>query len=316
MLQQTQVATVIPFFLRWMERFPDFASLAEADEEEVLRLWEGLGYYRRARSLRAIARRVMDDWGGNLPRDEETLLALPGVGPYTAGALLSLAFNVAVPALDGNVERVMTRLGDRDDPVDRPPAKRELHRQIEELIPTGRARDFNQALMELGALVCLPRRPLCPTCPWRDDCLALRRGTIEARPVKSPRPPQEKLRALTLLASREEAYLLVRHRRDERWAGLWEFPTVDDDGESLAVWLDAPRITWTKRGTVSHAFTRFRRTLTVFSCQVGRARDGESPFGSRQTLWVRPEELNDYPLSAGSRKARDRWLAPEGRKGP
>lgn len=308
MLQQTQVATVIPYFTRWMGRFPDFESLAAADEEEVLRLWEGLGYYRRARSLHAIALLVAGPLGGALPDDYDSLLRLPGVGPYTAGALASLAFNRPEAALDGNVERLMTRLLDIAE-IPGPALREDLRRRIAAAIPSGRARDFNQALMELGALVCLPRNPLCLSCPLKGHCLALARGTAAERPLRRLRPPVETVRALALLVTDGDRFLLLRHRDGERWQGLWEFPTFDGDEESVATDLQLDRTAWKKAGSVRHSFTRYRREISVFSLAVGLSLPLPGTE-DREARWVAREELGDYPLSAGSRKIREGLIAP------
>ena len=314
MLQQTQVTTVIPYFLRWMERFPDFQTLAEADEEAVLRLWEGLGYYRRARSLGAIARIVIESYGGELPDDDEALLALPGVGPYTAGALASLAFNRPRAALDGNVERLLTRFFDIGTVLNSA-AKEELRRRARGLIPSGRARDFNQALMELGALVCLPR-PFCPSCPLKGSCLALKRGTVAERPVKKARPPVQSLRALALLLAHGDHFLILRHRKGGRWQGLWEFPTFDGEPSPTAEAMGLDGTLWRPIGSVRHSYTRYRREISVFfvPLQERMIPPGE---GDREALWPSREELKGYPLSAGSRKIRETLLPPVARgEGP
>ncbi len=312
MLQQTQVTTVIPFFMRWMERFPTFEALAEADEEEALRLWEGLGYYRRARSLLAVARTVAADFGGLLPDDEKSLLALPGIGPYTAGAILSLAFNRPAAALDGNVERVLTRLFDIGESPKLPAVRRRLRNEAERLIPPGKARDFNQALMELGTLICLPRNPSCLRCPWNEVCLARRRKTTSERPLKSPKAPQEKIDARTLLVIKKNRLLILRHDEGERWEGLWEFPTFEKDGAAaFAASLGLGEASWKKVGKVSHAFTRYKREITVYAFILDARRERplpEGPFLGRETLWVAPADLDRYPFSAGSRKIREKLI--------
>lgn len=172
MLQQTQMERAVAYFERWIERFPDLESLARASEDEVLRLWEGLGYYNRARSLLAAARDLVRLHGGMIPAEGEALRSLPGIGPYTAGAVLSVAFNRPEPAVDANVERVLARLVNLELPPSDARAKAFLRDTARSLIPPGRARDFNQALMELGALVCLPRAPRCGQCPWQEACVA------------------------------------------------------------------------------------------------------------------------------------------------
>lgn len=226
MLQQTRVETVVPYYRRWVQRFPDPASLAEADEEEVLRHWQGLGYYRRARNLQAAAREVVERWGGDIPGDAEALASLPGVGAYTAGAVGSMAFGHVVPAVDGNVRRVMARL--LDDPA---PGAALLVREVGRLVDPERPGDFNQALMELGATVCTPRSPDCPVCPVAEGCRARAAGTQGER----PRPPRKRE-----IPHRVEAVAVVVRPGPGGWevllrrrpasgllGGMWECPGVD-----------------------------------------------------------------------------------------
>jgi A/G-specific adenine glycosylase len=184
MSQQTRVETVVPYYLRWMERFPDPEALAAAEEEEVLRMWQGLGYYSRARNLLQAAREVVQSYEGELPRDPEALRSLPGVGPYTAGAVASIAFGQPEPAVDGNVRRVLSRLMDAPEP-----SPRELDRWARGMVDPDRPGDFNQALMELGAVVCTPRAPSCSACPVAAHCQAWGAGTVAERPARRARRP-------------------------------------------------------------------------------------------------------------------------------
>ncbi|MBT8395788.1 MAG: A/G-specific adenine glycosylase [Gemmatimonadetes bacterium] len=226
MLQQTRVETVIPYYERWLERFPDIEALAEAQDDDVLRAWQGLGYYSRARRLHQGARIVKERYSGTLPRNSEGLRELPGVGQYTAGAVASIAFGEAVPALDGNVKRVFSRLYDLVDPR---PA--DLQGLGQDLVDRERPGDFNQALMELGALTCLPRTPRCEECPLETQCLALARGTVGERPSTRPRKTIPEKDVDVLVASAEDGkggfHFLLRKRPDKGLlAGMWEFPDV------------------------------------------------------------------------------------------
>ncbi|MBX7251062.1 MAG: A/G-specific adenine glycosylase, partial [Candidatus Promineofilum sp.] len=187
MLQQTQIAAVVPYYERWLARFPTVAALAAAPLDDVLKQWEGLGYYSRARHLHAAAQRIVADHGGRLPDTLEELLRLPGVGRYTAGAVASIAYGVRAPVLDGNVIRVLSRLFDVAEDVTRPETRARLWALAEALVPAERPGDYNQALMELGQVICVPQRPRCLLCPLRDDCLARQRGTQLERPVRPPR---------------------------------------------------------------------------------------------------------------------------------
>jgi len=235
MLQQTRVETVIPYYEKWLERFPDIETLAEAEEDDVLRVWQGLGYYSRARRLQEGARVVRERHGGSLPMTSETLRDLPGVGEYTAGALASIAFGEAVPAVDGNVRRVLSRMFDLADPS---PSK--LREVAGELVDPERPGDFNQALMELGALTCVPRSPRCEACPLSSVCLALERGTVEERPRPRAKKPVPEVDVAVVVAVARDISgglrFLLRKRPDTGLlAGMWEFPGVDVDKERADV---------------------------------------------------------------------------------
>lgn len=231
MLQQTRVETVIPYYERWLERFPTLEALADADEAEVLKAWEGLGYYSRARNLHRAAAVVRERHAGRVPEDADALRALPGVGDYTAGAVGSIAFGRAEPAVDGNVRRVLSRLFDLDDPA---PAG--LRRLAKSLVPDERPGDFNQALMELGATVCVPKGPACGVCPVADLCLARVHGTVGERPAprKARALPEDEV-ATAVLVAPTGRLLLVRRPGRGLLGGMWEMPGVPlSAGESAA----------------------------------------------------------------------------------
>jgi A/G-specific adenine glycosylase len=229
MSQQTRIETVVPYYLRWMERFPDPGALAAAAEEEVLSLWAGLGYYSRARHLRGAAREIEARYGGRVPSDPDELTTLPGVGPYTAGAVASIAHGVPAPAVDGNVRRVLARLLD-----DARPSAVRLSEWAGALVDPERPGDFNQALMELGATVCTPRSPACGECPVAGFCGAREAGTVAERPAPRKRGPVADLQEGVLVLVRGEgsgAELLMRRRPpDGLLAGMWEFPGVEPEG--------------------------------------------------------------------------------------
>jgi len=248
MLQQTRVDTAIPYFNRFVERFPTVRDLAEAPEADVLKLWEGLGYYSRARNLQAAARQVVERHGGQVPADREALAALKGIGPYTVGAILSIAFNVPEPAVDGNVMRVLSRFFGLEDDVARPATRTRMEALARELIPDGHAGDFNQALMELGALICTPKSPQCAGCPVTGECEGRRSGRAESLPVKSkakPPRPQYRLAALVEGTGPLSGRVLVRQRPPEGLlASLWELPHVEapdadvwSSPEAATAWL-------------------------------------------------------------------------------
>lgn len=230
MLQQTRVDTVIPYFNRFIERFPTVESLADAPEEEVLKCWEGLGYYSRARNLQHAAKQVKEQYGGQVPNDRDAVFGLKGVGPYTAGAILSIAFNRPEPAVDGNVMRVLSRYFLLRDDIAKPATRAGMEKLAKELIPEGKAGDFNQALMELGATVCTPKSPHCLTCPVMELCAGRLEGAADELPVKTKaKPPRPERRAVAYIegAGAERGRVLIRQRPKEGLlARMWELPHV------------------------------------------------------------------------------------------
>ncbi|MBW2733469.1 MAG: A/G-specific adenine glycosylase [Deltaproteobacteria bacterium] len=231
MLQQTQVATVIPYYERWLQRFPTVSALAEAEEGEVLLCWEGLGYYRRARFLHQAAKVLVSDRQGMVPRETEAFRALPGVGEYTAAAVASIAFDQDQAVLDGNVQRVLARLVCLEGPPTKAPWRRALVALAGRLLPSGRARIHNQALMELGARVCTPRKPRCDVCPLAPACAAERVGDVARYPVKvSRRAIPHRHLAVGVVRDREARLLLYKRPYSGMLAGLWDFPALDVAG--------------------------------------------------------------------------------------
>jgi A/G-specific adenine glycosylase len=228
MLQQTQVATAVPYFERFMATFPTVKALAAAPEQEVLRLWAGLGYYSRARNLRAAAHRIVEQYGGRVPPRVSDLLFLPGVGNYVAGAVASIAFGVAAPAVDTNVSRVLSRVFTLTADPTAPKARRELESLAASLIPAERPGDFNQAMMELGARVCTAAKPLCPECPLRNLCKAAEEGNPLGYPAQTKRPDTVEVEeAVAVVRDDSERYLIVQRPGDSgRYRGMWEFPHV------------------------------------------------------------------------------------------
>lgn len=228
MLQQTRVEAVKPYYERFMRRLPDVRSLSEVGDDELLKLWEGLGYYNRARNLKRAAGMVMERYGGEMPASYEQLLALPGIGSYTAGAIASIAFGLPYPAVDGNVLRVIARVCRYERDVLSASAKKEMEQQISEVIPAGRAGAFNQALMELGATVCVPNgAPHCTECPWETLCGAHESGMETAYPVKKPKKART-VEEYTILILQDEDQTAVRKRPEKGMlAGMYEFPWVE-----------------------------------------------------------------------------------------
>jgi A/G-specific adenine glycosylase len=300
MLQQTQVAAVIPYFERWMTALPNVRRLAASSEHQVLDLWAGLGYYTRPRRLLDAARIIVRERDGRLPDSIEGWLALPGIGRYTAGAICSIAFNQPTPIVDGNVNRVLSRLHGFRGPVDRPRHRNRVWRLADDLVhhadalPATRGRrncsDLNQALMELGATICTPRKPNCARCPLRRMCVARRRGRPTAYPRPSPRSPGLRQRLFVLLLERRGRYF-VRRASTKGWnAGLWEFPTVSDPG---CRWLRGRRLF-----DLTHTITRHHFRVRVLHAGARKQQDLVPGRGR----WLTPADLDDWPLSGLHRK--------------
>jgi A/G-specific adenine glycosylase len=311
MLQQTQIATVIPYYERWMQQLPTVAALAAASLAEVLKLWEGLGYYSRARNMQAAAQMVMADWNGRFPTTAADLQKLKGIGRYTAGAIASIAFDEQVAVLDGNVIRVLSRLIDLADDVTQSSTKKQLWQLAESLVPTARPGDYNQALMELGQQVCLPQKPSCLLCPLSAICLARQRGTQLERPVKPPRQriPHYDVVAGIIWHKDGERFLIGQRPLDGLLGGLWEFPGgKQEEGETLEEALVREIVEElgmvVKVGgfqtLVKHAYTHFRITLHAFHAQH---MSGEPQhLGVADHAWVTLDSLDTYAFAVTDRK--------------
>ncbi len=309
MLQQTQAEKVRAYYPRFLARFPTVKALAEAPLEAVLKIWEGLGYYRRARLLHRAAQEIVNRHGGRLPAGVEALRRLPGVGAYTAGAVASLAFDMPVPAVDGNVRRVIARL------LALPaPSRGMVASLVEALLPTEGAGRVNEALMELGATLCRPRQPRCPQCPWRDLCRAHRLGRAADFPAPAPRKPLPHYDVAAAVVRREDGRVLVAQRRNEDMlGGLWEFPGGKREaGETLPEALrrelreelDFDVTVGERLITLHHSYTHFRITLHAFLCTP---RGGEPRCVECQAFrWVRVDELAALPMAVTDRKIAER----------
>ncbi|MDY6873034.1 MAG: A/G-specific adenine glycosylase [Chloroflexota bacterium] len=318
MLQQTQVDTVIPYFERWMDRFSDIEALAEADDQDVLGLWEGLGYYSRARNLHKAAEIVTADYAGRLPETSEALQKLPGIGPYTAAAIASIAFDRDVAAVDGNIRRVFSRLYN----ITAVARSKESESRIWELaqahLPRGKASAYNQALMDLGATLCTPKSPVCDRCPVAEACQAWALGVQEERPVKKPRKKVPHLTVTAAVIQRHGKVLLSKRPAEGLLGGLWEFPggTMEecDPGlpdclqreirEELGVEVQVGEAF----GVYKHAYTHFKITLNAFLCTL---RDGTDPqpIECDELIWVDPAALGSYPMGKVDRQIADRLVA-------
>ena len=341
MLQQTRVETAIPYYDRWMERFPTVEALADVDEETVLKAWEGLGYYSRARNLRRSALIVRERLGGVLPQDSQSLKTLPGIGEYSASAIASIAYGEVVPAVDGNVRRVLSRLFDLEDST-----AASLRKRAGELVDPDRPGDWNQALMELGATVCTPRSPRCAVCPLKGQCRALAERTQELRPASKRRPRVRTVSYAVLVALNPTGELLmVRRPPDGLLGGLWEFPAVEigvEDHtpvgrpprvgsslydrcgaclEDLGVRLASGTVRFSVLQEIRHAFTHFKavyRPMLVVGARSWEAEgirsDGPAPSDGPEPseelvpekhAWVLPDQVEHLPLPVAQRKILD-----------
>jgi A/G-specific adenine glycosylase len=310
MLQQTQVAAVIGYYERFVARFPSVEALANASLDEVLKSWEGLGYYSRARNLHRTAKIVAAEHGGKFPDTVEGLIKLPGIGRYTAGAIASLAFGVDAPLLDGNVIRVLSRLFNIEEDVTQPETLRKLWALAEEILPSGQAALWNEGLMELGRVICTPRSPDCLRCPMNEHCQAYKLGVQEQRPVKTPKAKTPHYDVTAGVIRRADGKILIAQRPvDKMLGGLWEFPGGKrHEGESLPDCLrreidEELRIEIAvghQIATVRHGYTHFSITLYAFECRhIG----GEpQAIGCAAFAWVSEDQLDAYAFPVTDRK--------------
>ncbi len=300
MLQQTRVETVIPYYERFLARFPTPAALADADEDSVLSQWSGLGYYRRARLLHAGVREVVARYGGEIPEDLDARRALPGIGRYTAGAIGSIAFDKPEPVVDGNVTRVLARLLRIDTPVGSTATTKRLWEEAARLVPSDRPGDFNQALMELGATVCTPRQPLCESCPLESECAAHAHGEVDALPVSKPKkePTTVKLSAVVVTSGRGAGRTLwLVKGEDALFGGLWGVPMSDaEPRDALREAGLRARLQQGPVGKVEHLLTHRRLQVEVYRASGGRGEETKKrrPF--------REEELEQVGVSTLTRK--------------
>ena len=312
MLQQTTVAAVKPYFERFLNRFPNVSQLATANEEDVLRLWEGLGYYSRARNLRKAAQAIVAN-GGEFPTAIESLLTLPGIGRYTAGAIVSFAFDRPAPILEANTLRLYCRLlGFRGDPRSTS-GQRALWSFAEKLVPKQSPGEFNQALMDLGATVCTPTDPHCAGCPVASCCRALAEQAQAEIPAPKRRPEITEIREAYVAIESSGRYLIYRRPEGQRWAGLWDFPRFELNDTAIIgdrktrshlerriATEFGPRVTITERlAQLKHSVTRFRITL---DCWLAESNGDDRLTTPHPTAWVAPSEFTRYPFSTTGRQ--------------
>lgn len=302
MLQQTQVNTVIDYYKRFLARFPSFEALAVAEEQDVLALWQGLGYYSRARNLHALAKRVVAEYGGVLPDEAEALRALPGIGDYMCGAVMSIAFEKPLPAVDGNVLRVSTRVLNRHEDITKAKTRKEISAQVAEWMPKNAAGDFTQAMMELGALICKPKNPSCDTCPLASHCAALAKGTVSVLPVKTPKQKPKTMEYFVVLVTAQDKLLMQRREEKGLLAGMWGLPMVEKRADTdidavVCGWINKPRRCGKRLGEAVHIFTHRRWEMSVIHYPI------EKPMEDVSGTWVAMNELDRFPVPEAFKKA-------------
>lgn len=313
LLQQTQIETVIPYYERFLARYPDVFALASAPLDDILKLWEGLGYYSRARHLHKTAQRIVQQAGGNWPKTAAELQTLPGIGPYTAGAIASIVYQEPVPVVDGNVIRVLSRILDIEEDITRPDVKTRLWQIAADWVPSENPGDYNQALMELGQKICRPRSPHCEACPVASLCLARSRGTQSARPVKTKKAPSPHYDVAAGIIWRDDQLLIAQRPTEGLLGGLWEFPGGKrEDGETLQMCLRRELreelAIEVEVGDlfikVKHAFTHFKITLYAYECRyIGPIAPYSEPqnVGVKGWAWARLTELDAYAFGKADR---------------
>ncbi len=310
MLQQTQMDRGVAYFLRWIKRFPDAQAVAVAEEQEILKYWEGLGYYARARNLHKAAKVIAHEFQGEVPCEYQQLLKLPGIGPYTAAAIASVAGNYDVAVIDANVTRVYARLFNIAEPVKQSQVQKRLVEIAQDLLPKGQARAYNQALMDLGGLICTPKNPSCSECPIAFSCSALQEGTVAMRPVVGPKKNVITLHKVAALILRGENIFIQQRRPDDVWGGLWEFPggqveegeagngivnkIFEDTGLSVSLCKYITKVV--------HQYTHHKIILHCFLCTLIGEKAEPVLASACNYQWISLEKLEHFAFPAGPRK--------------
>jgi A/G-specific adenine glycosylase len=317
MLQQTRVDSTIRFFKDWMKHFPSISVLAEATQQEVLSAWEGLGYYSRARNMHKTATLLMANYDGKLPSSYNELKKLPGIGPYTAAAIASIAFGHDAAAVDSNVRRVLARLFDISEPVGSRATQALFQKLADQNLPPGHAGIYNQAMMDLGATICTPREPDCLNCPLKNQCLAYKKGNQSERPVFPPKAKIPLRVQVTGLIENKGRVLISRRPDNGLLGGMWEFPGSSDcDEENTAACLQRAVkerlglniLTLEPFGVYKHAYTHFRVNMHAYLCKLPVS-NGAEKITRSDTIWVRLEELDHYPMGRITRKISNKYIS-------
>ena len=317
MLQQTRVDSATRFFKAWMEQFPSISALADATQHEILSAWEGLGYYARARNMHRTASLLIANYNGNLPSSYNEWIKLPGIGPYTAAAIASIAYGQDTAAVDSNVRRVLARFFDISEPVGSKTAQILFQKLADENLPSGHAGNYNQALMDLGATICTPRDPDCLVCPLKGQCLAFKKGIQTERPVFLPKS-EIPLRVQTAGVIVNESWVLISRRPEiGLLGGMWEFPGSSDcSGENKSACLRREVIqrlgvdirVLEPFGVYKHAYTHFRVDMHAFLCYLTESLDADK-ISRKDNRWVRADELRRFPMGKLARTIADKYIS-------
>lgn len=309
--QQTQMDRVVLYFKRWLDHFPDISAVAHARQQQILKAWEGLGYYSRARNIHRAAQVMVDEHGGEIPRQRSQLLALPGIGPYTASAIQSIAFNDHCALVDANVERLFARLLDIDAPVKQTPIPARIRAAVESLLPPGGSRMFNQALMEFGALVCTPKNSQCSSCPLSGYCQAWRCQTVSERPRTIKKGKKIEIVMACAMIRHQDRYYIQQRMADDVWGSLWEFPggrlKAGETPKQAALRETAEETEFIVTSlqpfaTVVHFYTKYRVTLHGFTCSLQGDKIKPVLHAASHYHWLPVQALADFPFPAGHRR--------------
>jgi A/G-specific adenine glycosylase len=309
MLQQTQVTTVIPYYFRFLERFPTVEHLAQAEEQEVLKFWEGLGYYSRGRNLHRAAQKVITEYNGKIPEEPEEFKKLPGVGPYVMAAVLSIARDIPLPAVDGNVMRVYARFRGIGDDIRKTMTRNRIFKELQAIIPADAAGDFNQAFMELGAMVCLPKTPKCTVCPLSEKCTAYIDGALDRYPFKSPLKKVPEYNVSIGIIIKGDRFYIQKRPSEGHLGGLWEFPggkskegetpeetLLRECKEELGTEIEIIK----KLALVHHAYTHFKIHMSVYICRLRQ--EDVHPSEDQAFQWITIDELENFPFPKANHK--------------
>lgn len=311
MLQQTQMERGVDYFNRWLRRFPDILSVARASSYEILKYWEGLGYYARARNLQRAAQIMAAEHAGRVPDTYEDLLRLPGIGPYTAAAVASIAFNRDIAVVDANVERIFSRLVDIDVPLKEKKAQQAIRGIARQLLPAGEARNFNQALMDLGGMICTPKNPDCGNCPISRHCSAYLGDFTHDRPIKKQPQKTIPIEMATGLLVKDGCIFIQQRHDNDIWGGMWEFPGGRlEPGESAEEAVVREYLEETGFGievcdfvtAVTHFYTKYKVTLHCFICRLPGASTLPELHAAQHYHWVKQDQLDNFAFPAGHRK--------------